>query len=69
MQQDSLLDPLKESGQIGVIVWRCFNCGENIDHLILQNRQYKQPPIFSKARLNATRCFKASGERVKEKFE
>ena len=54
MQQDTVLDPRNESGQVWSIVWRCLNCGEVFDQVILQNRGIKPQPTYGKARIKST---------------
>lgn len=44
-------DHLNESGEIWAGVWQCYNCGEIIDSLILQNRKNLPRPNVGKARL------------------
>lgn len=44
-------DHLNESGEIWAGVWQCYNCGEIVDSLILQNRKNLPRPNTGKARL------------------
>lgn len=44
-------DHLNESGQIWAGVWQCYNCGEIVDSLILQNRKNMPRPKNGTARL------------------
>lgn len=44
-------DHLNESGEIWAGVWQCYNCGEIVDSLILQNRKNLPRPNVGKARL------------------
>jgi hypothetical protein len=51
MHRLTIGDHLNESGQIWVGVWQCYNCGEIVDSLILQNRKSVTRPKGGKARL------------------
>lgn len=44
-------DYLNESGQLWAGVWQCYNCGDIVDSLILQNRKNVPRPNVGKARL------------------
>jgi len=54
----TISDYLNESGQIWAGVWQCYNCGEIVDSLILQNRENMPPPNVGKARLKTFSPFK-----------
>lgn len=44
-------DHLNDSGQLWSMAWQCYNCGEIVDSLILQNRRNEPRPKVGKARL------------------
>lgn len=54
----TISDHLNESGQIWAGVWQCYNCGEIVDSLILQNRENMPRPKVGKARLKTFSPFK-----------
>ena len=51
MQKKVIIDPRTESWRPTVIVWHCLNCGEIVDHVILQNRKIRPQPHYGKVRL------------------
>ncbi|MDT3777379.1 hypothetical protein PJI16_07380 [Nitrospira sp. MA-1] len=44
-------DHLNESGQLWSTAWQCYNCGEIVDSLIMENRVNETRPKAGKARL------------------
>lgn len=56
-------DHLNESGQIWAGVWQCYNCGDIVDSLILQNRKNMPRPNVGKARL---KTFLPSRQTIRE---
>lgn len=52
MIADSFTDLLDDTGMIGITAWRCLNCGEVIDPVILANRTNRPEPFISKSRKN-----------------
>ena len=40
------IDLQDDTGQIGLIAWRCMSCGEVIDPVILQNRWRPAPNLI-----------------------
>ena len=59
-------DHLNESGELWVGVWECYNCGEIVDSLILQNREHGPRPQAGRARL---KTFSPSRLRVRTNDE
>ncbi len=52
MMSQTYEDLEDDTGQISLSAWRCFNCGEVVDPLILTNRSNAPKPIIGRARLN-----------------
>lgn len=59
----NILDHLNESEPIWAGVWQCYNCGDIVDSLILQNRKNLPRPNVGKARL---KTFLPSRQTIRE---
>ncbi|GJL52306.1 hypothetical protein [Candidatus Nitrospira salsa] len=55
MQKQILMDHMNESGEVFIRAWRCINCGEVLDPMIMQNRKCMPEPIYDKARMRITK--------------
>jgi len=55
MQKHILMDHMNESGEVFITAWRCLNCGEVLDPMIMQNRKFMPEPIYDKARMRITK--------------
>ncbi|GJL57079.1 MAG: hypothetical protein NPIRA02_42110 [Nitrospirales bacterium] len=55
MQKQALMDHLNESGEVFIMAWRCLNCGEVLDPVIVRNRTFMPEPIYDKARMRITK--------------
>lgn len=43
MVRDHFYDLLNDSGYLSIRGWRCVNCGNILDPLILRNKGYRSP--------------------------
>ena len=55
MQKDALSNHLNDSGELWIVVWRCINCGEILDSLIVRNRKFMPKPSYDKSRMRITK--------------
>ncbi len=52
MMSQTYEDLEDDTSQMSISAWRCFNCGEVVDSLILKHRLSRPTPIVGRARLN-----------------
>ena len=56
-----------DAGEMEILTWRCLQCGEMIDPVILANRQNPAPPVTKqRSRQVPTTALKSQKRRTKE---
>lgn len=58
MIRDRFMDLLDDTGQVDILAWRCLNCGEVLDGVVMNHRLTQQPSPYRSQRRWA-RCVPA----------